>query len=164
MPTGPEGEKRPAEPMQATAPTAIEIAAAPAVDPFDIRGRLESFKELRDGWADGMQPAAQWGEGFGKAPRPEGLDWLAGRFAAHYSRDLPKPYLYPTPEGGVSVEWSLGPFEPSIDVDLEMRSADWHCLDLQTGHSWEKSLALNDAGAWEWLAQELRRLESPASG
>ena len=137
--------------------TATESAAAPPIDP--IRGRLEELKSLDDGWADGMQPAAQWGEGYGKAPAAQGLDWLASQFAAHYDSALPRPYLYPTPEGGVSVEWSLGPYRASLEVDLETCQGEWHCLDLSTSDSYERDLEIAEPEAWVWIAEELRRLD-----
>ena len=37
---------------------------------LDIAPQLEDMRDLEDGWADGMQPAANWGEGFGLAPSP----------------------------------------------------------------------------------------------
>ncbi len=75
-----------------------------SVDPLDIARRLTELKGLNDGWADGLQPAGQWGEGYGKAPPAEGLDWLAEQFRLRYAPDLLRPYLYPTPEGGVHAE------------------------------------------------------------
>lgn len=125
---------------------------------LDTTLQLEDMKELEDGWADGMQPAAKWGEGFGLAPSPMGLDWLAAQFYAHYAYNLPQPYLYPTPEGGVQAEWSLGTNEVSLEINLENHKAEWHCLDLQTWQDSEHVLTLDDEAAWGWLVQELHRL------
>ncbi len=139
-----------------------EFSAVQTVDSLDVRRQLESLRSLKDGWAEGMQPADRWGEGYGKAPIPQGLDWLAGRFAACYPRDLPRPYLYPTPDGGVQAEWSLGANEASLEVDLASHQAEWHCLNVNTRQSVEWVLYLDDATAWAWLEQELRRLRSMA--
>ena len=135
-------------------------ATATATGLLDINQRLDSFKEMEDGWADGMQPASQWGNRYGKAPSHKGLDWLKQQFAVHYPDDLPQPYLYPTPEGGVQAEWRIGPHYPSIEIDLDTRQGEWHCLDLSTDNSYEKDLQLDSPQSWQWLASELRRLEN----
>ena len=133
-----------------------------AEDPMDIDRRLDKLRELEDGWADGMQAASDWGNGFGKAPSDEGLDWLSAQFAAHYDEELPKPYLYPTPEGGVQAEWSIGPNAPSLEIDLETHVAEWHNLNFDTDRSYEKLLDLNVPDGWMWLANEVRSLVTTA--
>ena len=135
--------------------------ADPAMfDPLEISSRLASLKGLRDGWADGMQHAGAWGEAYGRAPTSDGLDWLASQFAQNYARKLPRPYLFPTPEGDIQAEWSLGANEVSLEIDLAGHSAVWHCLDLHTGLASEQPLDLNNRNAWEWLTRMLRQLES----
>ena len=131
-------------------------------DPLDIVRQLAEMKALKDGWANGMQPAYQWGEGYGKAPDSHGLDWLAEKFAVNYAADLPRPYLYPTPGGGVQAEWSLGTYEVSLEIDLIAHSAEWHCLDVQTDQSDELNLNLEQEDAWMHVSTRLRQLGSMA--
>ena len=148
-------------PPTTTAPPAAIAFAPPHKTPERttyIARRLEEFKTLQDGWADGVQPASDWGDGYGVAPSAEGLDWLADAFAARYSDDLPKPYVCPTPEGGVLLEWKIGTHRPSLEIDLTTREAEWHSLDLSTAESYEWDLKLDDFRAWEWLDDELRGL------
>ncbi len=133
-----------------------------AADALDIARQLEDMKYLEDGWADGMQSATEWGEQYGVAPSHKGLDWLAVQFHAHYARSLPRPYLYPTPEGGVQAEWSLGANEVSLEVDLTSHIAEWHCVNLQTNFSSEQALGLDDEAAWGWIYREIRELGSTA--
>lgn len=123
----------------------------------DIPAQLDDFRQLRDGWADGMQSPADWGNGYGKAPSHRGLDWLAGRFQQCYPAHAPTPYLYPTPEGGVQAEWSLGPQEISLEVNLETRQAYWHRLNVHTIENEERELDLDADSDWEWLAREVKR-------
>ena len=93
----------------------------PGDDTLDFSSRLDQFRAIRDGWL----------EGAGKAPNPHGLDWLSNSVKRHYrSADLPRPRIYPTPEGGVSLEWGIGPRRASVEIDLDTHSAEWHCLDL----------------------------------
>ena len=110
-----------------------------------------------------MQHARDWGNGYGKAPDHAGLDWLADAFNRHYPDDLPLPYLFPTPEGGVEAEWAIGPHRASLEIDLDTRQAEWHCLDLSTDISCEQDLQLGTPQSWEWLASEVRRLGDAAA-
>ena len=73
--------------------------------PLDIAAQLEELRNLKDGWADGIQHPSDWGSGYGKAPRHDGLNWLWDRLEREYPDDLPLTCIYPTPEGGVQMEW-----------------------------------------------------------
>ena len=126
---------------------------------LDVSRRLGAMKNLNDGWADGIQPANLWGEGYGTAPSPRGLDWLKESLQNRYSVDLSPPHIFPTPEGGVSLEWSIGPHRASLEIDLETCQAEWHCLNLTTDDSFEYDLNLDVLKSWEWLTGEVRRLE-----
>ena len=146
--------------------------------PLDIGRQLAVIGDLEDGWADGMQPAEDWGQGHGIslsvtnmvvqpsnwsdghgiAPTVAGLEWLTSRFVAYYSDDLSRPYLYPTPEGGVQAEWSIGQNEASLEIDLIRHSAEWHCLNLSSGRSTEEDFDFDDDRDWERLASMIRQL------
>ena len=139
-----------------------DIVAAPSVDPLNIGRQLEGLRDLQYGWADGMQLAGGWGKGHGKALSNDGLDWLVSQFSSRYAPDLPRPYLYPTPEGGIQAEWSLGPNEASLEIDLVTHTAQWHCLNLRISHSTEHILDLDSGDAWEWLATGLHQLATTA--
>ena len=123
------------------------------LDPLDVPARLDEFRAMRDGWLDGED---------GVAPSHAGLDWLASNFARHYPDDVPLPYAYPTPAGGVQLEWSLGVQAISLDVDLATRRAWWHRLDLVSEDDAEAELNLDAAADWKWLGAEIIRLEKLA--
>ena len=133
-------------------------ASGVADDPLDIDRRLDELRELEDGWADGMQVASEWGNGYGKAPSAEGLDWLSAQFAVRYDEELPRPYLFPMPEGGVEAVWRIGQDDASLEIDLETHSAEWHCLNFDTDEAYERVLDLDTASSWEWLANGVRSL------
>ena len=118
------------------------------VSSIPVRMRLDELRRLKDGWLDGL----------GKAPTAESLDWLARTFCAQYSADLPRPYIYPTAEGGVQLEWSLGSREASLEILLDDRSAEWHVLDLSSDEQEVRSLNLDEAESWGWLARRLKEL------
>ncbi len=113
-----------------------------------VSTRLNELRLLSDSWLDGK----------GLAPSSGGLDWLTKSFEASYPYDLPPPFVYPTAEGGVQLEWTLGEHELSLEVDLSSHQAEWHCLDLKTQQDCHRILNLDNADGWAWLVTELRRL------
>lgn len=118
------------------------------LDPNDIASRLDEFRSLKSGWLNGR----------GVAPAPEGLDWLTRTFEGHYPDHLPLPYLYPTAEGGVRAEWSVPPYEISLEVSIEDRHGQWHALNLQTDQEVLKDLDLEDRSDLRWLAARIEEL------
>ena len=118
------------------------------LDQLDVPACLEELRELKNGWLDGE----------GLAPDHNALDWLAKSFDKHYPDDLPLPHVYPTPEGGVQVEWSLPPSEISLDIDIANQRGQWHELNLNTDKEKEKMLNLAERDDWSWLADEMRAL------
>jgi hypothetical protein len=81
------------------------------LDPLDVQAWVDELRLLKDGWL----------EGDGIAPAHDALDWLSQAFSQHYSDELPYPYLYPTAEGNVRVEWPLEPNEITVEFDLSTR-------------------------------------------
>ena len=118
------------------------------LDPLDFAARLDEFRDMRDGWLDG----------YGKAPSHEGLDWLAHKFMLEYPDTLPRPYTYPTPEGGVQMEWSIGVYEASLEVDISKQTGDWHNLNMRTIEADTRTLRLADSSDWDWLNAEIGRM------
>ena len=115
---------------------------------LDIPARLDEFRDMKDGWL----------EGEGVAPSLEGLDWLAAGFDRHFPNDLPLPYLYPAPEGGVQAEWSLSANEISLEVDLVTHQGAWHRLDMNTNADDTRKLNLDGVEGWTWVVAELRKM------
>ena len=126
-------------------------------DQLDIRRRLSELRDLRDGWADGAQNTRDWGSGFGKAPSHDGLDWLTEQFERFYPSDAPRPYIYPTAEGGIQAEWSLGDIESSLEIDIDAHTAEWFRADLKADSSGERIVNLDDPADCQWVAEQLRR-------
>ncbi len=114
-----------------------------AGDALDVRRRIGELRQLQDGWLDGK----------GLAPDPQGLTWLAERFDAFDPARLPRPYLFPTPEGGVLAEWPRNPWSLSLEIDLSARIGRWHALDLDTDAEETAEIDLNRIESWERLAE-----------
>ncbi len=146
-----------------TSSETAKLAAVPPDDELDINRRLDSLKDLEDGWADGIQHPSNFGNGFGTAPSHEGLEWLKRQFATHYPSGLNRPRLYPTPEGGVQAEWFTESHDADLDINLENRVGEWHNLNLDTNAAYEKTLDLSDPDGWAWLVSELHQLTARES-
>ena len=130
--------------------TEITEGHVSVLDPLNISSQLDDLRSLKDGWM----------EGGGSAPSQAGLDWLDDRFEELYPCNLPPPYIYPTYDGGVQAEWSLGAREVSLSVNLLDHSAEWVSVDISIEDEDEATLNLDEAADWGWLAVEIGRLRT----
>lgn len=112
------------------------------VAPLDVSAQIDDLRRLKDGWLDGQ----------GAAPSSVGLDWLDRAFNRHYPDDLPLPHLYPTEPGGVQAEWTLGPNEVTLEVDVNRRSGYLHVLDVDGDADEERNIELGGETGWRELA------------
>jgi len=112
-----------------------------------LSNRISELRELKDGWLDGE----------GMAPSGDGLSWLfelVGKLITFHQ--APCPYIYPTPDGGVSLEWDIGgDKEFTIDVNLAT-----HAGVIADGDD-EKFATLSDNGNMQWIANRLAKLSEP---
>ena len=116
------------------------------LDPLDVPARLDEFRQMTDGWLDGE----------GVAPHSDQLDWLAKAFDLNYPDDLPLPHTFPTPEGRIEMEWSLGSHSAALEVDLAERRGDWLSYGDDSAQEEARSLDLNVHDNWSWLARRIR--------
>ena len=119
------------------------------LDPLDISTRLSELSMLKDGWLDGK----------GLAPNKTGLDWLSKSFDENFRADLPLPHIYPTPEGGVQAEWTIGTWEVSLEVDLGGKSADFQSVNIKTSKVDETTFDLSNAESWTALNAKIDVLQ-----
>lgn len=131
--------------------TALRDAAPPS-HPLNIPGQLDDLRTIEDGWLDGD----------GTAPRGRLLDWLSESLGVHYPDDAALPHLYPTVEGGVQAEWTLGSHEISLRFRPDDRIGEWHDLALDTDEEDSRELNLSEVSDWEWLAARLSTLSRTA--
>ena len=119
------------------------------LDPLDVPARLDEFRSMKDGWL----------EDGGVAPAHTGLDWLSAAFESNFPDDLPLPNVFPTPEGEIEAEWSLGNQSVILGINLADHQGDWLQFDRQQPddeHS--RELDLNQDDDWEWVTREIGRL------
>ncbi|MBI3467694.1 MAG: hypothetical protein HY000_32195 [Planctomycetes bacterium] len=121
----------------------------PTLKALDVEQRLGELRQLTDGWFDGKE---------GKALPSDGLDWFAQAFAVNYSERFVLPHLYPTVDGGIRAEWTFGPNELSLEIDLVSHDAQWHELNVKTDAEHARSLDLDVAESWKWIMKRLEVL------
>ena len=131
---------------------AAEGEGVDALDQPAILGQLDGLRSMEDGWLDGE----------GRAPAPGLIDWLVRSFEAHYPDEAEPPYLYPTVEGGVQAEWSVGGHEVSLRFPPDHQTGEWHDLALDTDEEETRELDLAEGRDWEWLAARVVALSQPA--
>lgn len=129
-----------------------EIEHIALLDTLDVPARLEEFRAMTDGWYNGD----------GTAPQLAGLNWLAADFDRYYPDDIPLPHTYPTPEGAIEMEWSIGDHSVVLEIDLSTRQASYLGFDNRTDGEDSRSLDLGSQEGWAWLAITIRHFyESP---
>lgn len=116
------------------------------IEPFSFN----DLRYMKDGWMNGE----------GIAPKPRELDWLSKMLKFYYPGKLMLPDAYPTLDGGVTLEWSIGTLEVSLEISLEINlgthSGEWDCYNTSTKSSIEKTLDLNNPNDWSWMLKQLQ--------
>lgn len=118
------------------------------LETLDVAERIEELKKLGDGWLDGE----------GKRPPPDGLAWFALAFDNNFSERLLLPYLYPTIQGGLRAEWTIGDYEASLEINVNERNAEWHELNLHTDADSSRTLDLRKTVDWDWIVRRLEEI------
>ena len=113
---------------------------------------LEALRALHDGWLDGK----------GVAPDKQGLQRLAENFETHFGTEIPLPYLYPTSEGNVQAEWTLGAWEVSIEIDLNAQRGEYQAVNVYGQETQDQVLAMDTPEGWATLNATLNRFGARA--
>ena len=88
--------------------------------PTNPEVRLNELARLKDGWLNGK----------GRAINRNALNALARAFNKRFDRRLPLPHFYPTPEGGVQAEWTIGDCEISLEFTFPSLNAKFYAVRL----------------------------------
>ena len=132
---------RPKDALEETDALTLSQAAV-----LSISSQINDLKQLKDGWFNGD----------GKVVSAEGWDWVEKHLNSYFA-DMPTPYLYPTIEGGIRVEWSVGNngWEVSLDINPAEQTGYWHAFRLRDDMTEEQSLNLNDPRQWGWISEQI---------
>jgi hypothetical protein len=99
-----------------------------------IEARLAEIASLDEGWLDGLE---------GTAPTEAILTRVRQMLIELLNRDVPRPRLFPTPDGGVQAEWTSGHFE--ISVEFEPNGALYVlAVDTASGECVEENVEYDD--------------------
>jgi hypothetical protein len=83
--------------------------------PTPVEAQLEALRALNVGWYDESSPGYE----------ASSLDWLAKLLKGLLDGfQLPRPYIYPSPDGLARAEWSAARWEVVTSFDLASRSAE----------------------------------------
>ncbi len=104
---------------------------------YQLSFAFDSLSELQDGWFDGE----------GLAPKKEQLSAVAEEIVAGFPEHLALPAVVPTPEGNLLLEWNVSG-SPSIDIDLESLTAEFHAFTPDEGEI-EKAFDLSATEQWK---------------
>jgi hypothetical protein len=124
------------------------------IDSLDVGSRLEELSRLQDGWLNGE----------GHALSKEGLLRLGGLFDASFGADLPLPFIYPTPEGGVQAEWNVNDWSVTLEIDLSRFQGEYQALNLKNNACDERTLDLSVPDGWSQLNRSLQQLHKQTAG
>ncbi|WP_437719805.1 hypothetical protein [Sorangium sp. So ce861] len=122
--------------------------------PASIDQQFARLQVLEPGWYEPESPA----------PTPEGLERV--RLFLHAvldGADLPRPHVYPTPDAGVSAEWSLPDWEVGAAFDPLGERVELHATHLRSQAGSEEEIQLSSANAAETFARFVASFCPPAS-
>jgi hypothetical protein len=101
----------------------------------DFENRIAAISELGPGWLDGH----------GIAPAKARLKQFELLWSSEELSHLPKPFAYPTPEGGLQLEWDSGPWAVSAEVCMEDFQTRLSAVNTATGNQRETTAILSEA-------------------
>jgi hypothetical protein len=111
-----------------------------------VEAQVESLKALAPGWYDPSSPSYD----------ADALRWLSALLTGVLDGfQLPRPYIYPTPEGLARAEWSGANWEVVTNFDLGARSADVMAARSDTQELHELTVPLAQPGGESKLGRFL---------
>ena len=128
-----------------------QITEITLLHPLDIDRQIDRLTRLEAGWLAGD----------GEPLSNEGLLWLRSVLQTRISfGDSSMPHLYPTEDGGVQAEWTIGNISADLNIDLSNHQATWGWSDLSTNAHDERELNLDLETDWQWLEDTLMAITS----
>lgn len=123
--------------------------------PTSLSQQIESLAELPDAWYDAESH---------KYNREE-LEWLRATLDGIVRAfKLPTPYVYPTPEGNVRAEWSIGGSEVVAELSLSERTGYVIVTRIDSGGFVEHTVRFAEPGAesdfGNFIMQQLTRSDA----
>lgn len=115
------------------------IKEATPIPPPNVIDRLEKFRELKENWLDGQ----------GKAFTNEFINWAQKSISSNLDFDvIPAPKIYPTPEGGIQLEWASDDYDASLTIESETKAGEFHLTNLKKKEIIDIKLDFNYGDKW----------------
>lgn len=91
-----------------------------------------------------------------------GLVWLEDQLTRACVEGLPMPWIYPTFDGNVQLEWKFGTWHPTLEVNVLHRLGQFHTCDVAAtdgDHDMRAydDIDLHDPEGWAFVASELEQ-------
>ena len=118
------------------------------IDPLDVIYRLEEISTLENGWLNGE----------GIAPKKDDLDWFSNMFEGNFDKNLPLPFIFPTPDGGLQAEWAFNQYDISLAINLDSKDSNYHELNFSNDQEVMDKFSLKDPEDWRKLNFKLNNL------
>ena len=97
--------------------------------------RFEELAQLKAGWLDGA----------GMQPDAEKLEAVARKMIEGYPDCLLLPFIVPTPDGNLLLEWNVSG-DPTVDLDMSGMDATFHVFNENDEDHTETFSLRDDAG------------------
>ena len=117
------------------------------LDPLDVSTRIYEISMLKDGWHNEE----------GKAFSESNLSYITTGFD-RYPDDLPLPYIFPTLDNGISIEWSINSHEISLELDFDSSKAEWHNLNITSDDEETKEYDNLDDTLWDDITSKIKQI------
>lgn len=122
----------------------VEVKDAEPLPNYELATRFEAILGLKAGWHDGE----------GESLATEAIQNLADKITATYPDTIPLPYLYPTQDGTLLLEWELSD-SPSLEIDANTNTARY--CDLAMEDDAEETFDLSGDDSWKQLFEYLEK-------
>lgn len=121
-----------------------KIPPAPSSTHQQLCARLSVLEAMRDGWLDGS----------GVAPSKQAVAiarTILCNLAVEHP-ELPRPGVFPTPEGGIQAEWVFGAWAADVIFDSETGDIEADASNAQSGEERSGAFTAHDVGPLsDWL-------------
>jgi len=117
------------------------------LDPLDVSLRITELSELKEGWYNNQ----------GQAPDAASLLKFEQLFKDNFGSNLPLPTIFPTLEGNIQLEWTIGSKEVSLEINLSTFISELVSVDTDNQNVEEIYFDLNTSEKWNNLNTHLNR-------
>lgn len=118
-----------------------------ATQPFEER--LKEISDTPMGWYDGTNPA----------PSLAAIEAIRNLLLElPPDQEIPMPYLYPLPDGGISGEWSIENWEASVQIGPDAKSFELNAVDVVSQNEISSTISAKDQDLLEQFVSFVKKI------